>query len=443
MKSARFTPGKIFSPFSLLGRLVRVFTVLSFILLCSFLAQWFFTTVFSPPQPAPQQTDLQVILNFLLYFLSASLIFFNAFYAAVRYVDDIYEINDFRNSLYYFQWVVFGFKLPKAKVSGGKRNPSDRFDLLERIGGPGVLKIERDNVVVIETLSAYKDVLMAGEHNLTRFDSIKDILSTEEQYEKLEDIKALTADGIQVAVKEVQIRFRIEGFFPPNAKGLPTVAYLPSRQAVRELAYQRTVPADRKLALWTEAIKGKVSGIVRQRINNAYLGDLISPREAGEHPLEKLRKELESKETKEQFKKMGVCFNWCYIGEVYVPEVDVDRQHLQIWFAKKSGAINIVRAQSESESFASQERGRAEGQNMLLQTIVRTLQEIGGDGKDPAVVRKNLRNILLTRTAQILESRTSIYRTNHNHNGNHNGNQNDNDNHKDNHKENGEHDVKG
>jgi hypothetical protein len=217
------------------------------------------------------------------------------------------------------------------------------------------------------------------------------------------------------------------------------VAYLPSKRAVKELAYQRTVPADRKLALWTEAIKGKVSGIVRQRINNAYLGDLISPREAGEHPLEKLRKELESKETKEQFKKMGVCFNWCYIGEVYVPEVDVDRQHLQIWFAKKSGAINIVRAQSDSESFASQERGRAEGQNMLLQTIVRTLQEIGGNGKDPAAVRKNLRNILLTRTAQILESRTSIYRANHkdSHNDNHN------DNHKDNHKENGKHDIKG
>jgi hypothetical protein len=406
---------------------------------CSIFAQWFFTTVFPPPQPAPQQTDLQVILNFLLYFLSASLIFFNAFYAAVRYVDDIYEINDFRNSQGYFQRVVFGFNLPKAKVSGGKRNPLGGFDSLDRIGGPGVLKIERDNVVVIETLSAYKDVLMAGEHNLTRFDSIKDILSTEEQYEKLEDIKALTADGIQVAVKEVQIRFRIEGFFPPNANGLPTVAYLPSKRAVKELAYQRTVPADRKLALWTEAIKGKVSGIVRQRINNAYLGDLISPREAGEHPLEKLRKELESKETKEQFKKMGVCFNWCYIGEVYVPEVDVDRQHLQIWFAKKSGAINIVRAQSDSESFASQERGRAEGQNMLLQTIVRTLQEIGGNGKDPAAVRKNLRNILLTRTAQILESRTSIYRANHkdSHNDNHN------DNHKDNHKENGKHDIKG
>jgi len=121
MKSARFTAGKFFSPFSLLGRMFRAFVVLSFILLCSFLARWFFTTVFPPPQPVLQQTDLQVLLNFLLYFLSASLIFFNAFYAAVRYVDDIYEINDFRNSLDYFQRVVFGFKLLKAKVSGGKK----------------------------------------------------------------------------------------------------------------------------------------------------------------------------------------------------------------------------------------------------------------------------------------------------------------------------------
>jgi len=327
--------------------------------------------------------------------------------------------------------VVFGFELPEAKVSGGKKFFSGRFDSLEHIGGPGVLKIERDNVVVIETLRAYKDVLLAGAHNLTRFDFIKGILSTEEQYEKIKDIKALTADGIQVAVKEVQIRFRVDGFFPPNTKGLPTVAYLPSKRAVKDLAYQGTVPAEGKLAPWTEAVKGVVSRIVRQHINNAYLGDLISPHEAGEHPLEKLRKELESEETKEDFKKMGVYFNWCYIGEVYVPEVDVDKEHLQIWFAKKSGAINVIRAQSESESFASQERGRAEGQNMLLQAIVRALQEIGVDSKDPAAVRKNLRSILLTRTAQILESRTSIYKTNHK------------ENHNDKHKENGEHDVKG
>jgi hypothetical protein len=424
--------GGLFSPFRLSGRLLRVLAVFFFLVSSSLLARWFFLWLFPSLRPASQQIDRQVILNFLLYFSIVVLVFVNAFYAAARYIDDIYEINDIGSALGYLQIVFFGFKLPSSKVSGGKRSlPTGKFDSMEQIGGPGILKIERDNVVVTETLRTYKDVLVAGAHNLTRLDSIKEILSTEEQYEKIENIEALTADGIRVIIKEVQIRFRIDGFFPTNMKGQPTVAYLPSKRAVKDLAYQRNVPATQKMSSWTEAVKGKVSTIVREHINNAYLGDLISPRETGAHPLDKLREKLESGDTKETFKKMGVCFNWCYIGEVHAPEVDVDKEHLQIWFAKKSGAINVIRAQSESESFASQERGRAEGQNMLLQAIVRALQEIGVNGKDPAIVRKNLRSILLTRTAQILESRTSIYKTNHK------------DNRNDKLKENGEHDSKG
>jgi hypothetical protein len=412
MRIARYKLGNLFNSFRLLGRLVRVFMVFLFLLFSSLFARWFFLWLFPSLRPASQQIDRQVILNFLLYFSIVVLVFLNAFYAAARYIDDIYEINDLGSALGYLQMVVFGFNLPNIKVSGGKRSPSaEEFNSLERIGGPGVLKIERDNVVVIETLRTYKDVLVAGVHNLTRFDFIQDILSTEEQYEKIENIEVLTADGIRIVVKEVQIRFRIDGFFPPNIKGQPTVAYLPSKRAVKDLVYQRAVPADGKLPMWTNTIKGAVTGIVREHINNAYLGDLVSPHEVKGHSLDKLRQKLNSESTKERFKKMGIRFNFCNVGEIYIPDLDVDKEHLRMWFVRQSGAINILRAQSVSESFANQERGRAEGQAMLLRGISHALQEIGVDGKDPIVVRKNLRNILLTRTAQILEARSASHKT--------------------------------
>ena len=147
---------------------------------------------------------------------------------------------------------------------------------------------------------------------------------------------------------------------------------------------------------------------------------MISPREADGHPLDKLRNNFESGHEKDRFKKMGVSFNSCNIGEIIVPAVDVDKEHLKMWFVRQSGIMSVIRAQSDSESFASQERGRAEGQAMLLRGISSALQEVGMGGKDPAAIRKNLRNILLTRTAQILESRTSIYKNkNHKENGKH------------------------
>ncbi len=354
------------------------------------------------------------------YALAVALIFVNAFYAGARYIQDIYEIDGFNNAFNYLWVLFFGYHFPKVKISGGKKNFLGEFNWFEHIGGPGICQIERDNVVVVETLRDYKDVLMAGERNLTRYDYIKDVLSTEEQYEKITGIDALTADGIRVEVKEVQIRFRMDGFFLPNGKGRQTVAYLPSKNAVKDLAYQRNVPANGELSIWTTSVKGVVSSIIREHINNSYLVDLISPREADGHPLDKLRNNFESGHEKDRFKKMGVSFNSCNIGEIIVPAVDVDKEHLKMWFVRQSGIMSVIRAQSDSESFASQERGRAEGQAMLLRGISSALQEVGMGGKDPAAIRKNLRNILLTRTAQILESRTSIYKNkNHKENGKH------------------------
>ena len=96
MKSYKFTLRYLFSPFQLLGRTLRVFAALSFILLSSLFARWFFTSMFPPPQPVPQQTPQQILLDIFIVLSSCYFdIWQNTFYAAVRYVDDIYETNHF------------------------------------------------------------------------------------------------------------------------------------------------------------------------------------------------------------------------------------------------------------------------------------------------------------------------------------------------------------
>jgi hypothetical protein len=109
---------------------------------------------------------------------------------------------------------------------------------------------------------------------------------------------------------------------------------------------------------------------------------------------------------------MGRKFMACNIGEISMntKDVDIDKERLKAWFVKQSGVLKVIRAQGKAESFVSHERGRTEGQAMLLNSIANALQDIGIKGGDAASVRKNLRNILLTRTAQILEARTSVYR---------------------------------
>lgn len=339
------------------------------------------------------------------------LITIQIFYVGAKYLQDIYEVSSVRYTLRYLFVVIFGWYIPKLKIVGGRKDNKSEFNSIEYIGGPGILQIGRDNVVALETLQTQGNVLMAGEHFISRFDFVREIFSTEEQYGVIDKIDTLTADGIQVAVKNVQFRFRIDGHFSSSKNDFQAKDYLPSKKAVTFLTYQRPVDDKGNLPMWTGAVSGTVTGIIKEHINNTYLDDLIAPSHLQGHPLEKLRDKFVSSQIHERFKGMGIKFIACNIGEISMNSegIDIDGERLKAWLVKQSGVLNVIRAQGKAESFVSHERGRTEGQAMLLKSIANALQDIGIKGDDAVSVRKNLRNILLTRTAQILEARTAVY----------------------------------
>jgi hypothetical protein len=339
------------------------------------------------------------------------LITIQAFYIGAKYLQDIYEAPSVLHTLKYLLAVTFGWNLPKLKIIGGQREFEGDFNTIERIGGPGILQIGRDNVVALETLQTQGNVLVAGERSISRFDFVKDVFSTEEQYGIIDKINTLTADGIQVSIQNVQFRFRIEGYFKPAKNDFQAKDYIPSKKAVTYLTYQRPVDAEGNLPYWTGAVSGAVTGIIKDHVNDTCLDDLIAPSHIQGHPLDKLRNKFVSPQIHERFKDMGIKFIACNIGEISMntKDIDIDKERLKAWFVKQSGVLKVIRAQGKAESFVSHERGRTEGQAMLLKSIANALQDIGIKGGDAVSIRKNLRNILLTRTAQILEARTSVY----------------------------------
>lgn len=405
------TTGKLFSKIDLwssdANRWIRVLAALVLISICiTLVCVWLLSMFGFIANPLPQNIIVLSQCVALIFLISIE-----TFYISVKYLQDIYEIPSARNTAKYLWSAVFGVCLPKLKISGGKKDAIEGFNSIGLIGGPGILQIERDNVVALETLQTQKNVLVAGERRITRFDFIKDIFSTEEQYGEIKEIKALTADGIRVSIHDVQFRFRIDGSFKQPENNVQTRDYIPSKKAVTHLAYHRPVSADGVSPLWTDAISGIVVSIIRKHVNNAYLDDLVAPQNTEGHSLDALRNKFSSSQARDQFKNAGAKLDSCNIGEISVDSIDIDTERLKAWFAKQSGVIKVIRAQGDAESFASHERGRTEGQAMLLKSISNALQDIGIDGSDAASVKKNLRNILLTRTAQILESRTSVYHT--------------------------------
>ncbi len=387
-------------------RQARSFVVVSLFLLWLMLAfVWLLSKMGYVP---PLSSDS---INLLEYGMLILIVVIEAFYIGAKYLQDIYEVPSTRYALQYLFAVIFGWKLPKMKIARGQRGFEGDYSTIENIGGPGVLQIGRDNVVVLETLQTQGNVLLAGERAITRFDFVRSVFSTEEQFGIIDEIDTLTADGIQVVVKNVQFRFRIDGHFSLSGNDFQAKDYIPSKKAVTYLTYERPVDAKGALSLWTGAVSGVVTGIIKEHVNNTYLDDLIAPSHIQGHPLDKLRNKFVSSEIHNRFSGMGIKFIACNIGEISMNSegIDIDKERLKAWYVKQSGVLKVIRAQGEAESFVSHERGRTEGQAMLLNSIANALQDIGIKSDDAASVRKNLRNILLTRTAQILEARTSVY----------------------------------
>ena len=187
----------------------------------------------------------------------------------VFYLQDIYEIQSFSNVLNYLLGAIFGFPQTSLKIANGKKVIKDgEVNTLDHIGGPGMLKVEPGNVVVLETLLAPSRIIGAGEHPVGRGEIIKDIIVLEEYSGKIGEIIVSTRDGIDVKVVDVEYRFCINQINHDESLRTFQNPYPFSQRSVRNLAYGRNVSAEGKVGLWTDAVQGAIKGIISEHISN-------------------------------------------------------------------------------------------------------------------------------------------------------------------------------
>lgn len=334
---------------------------------------------------------------------------------AVLYLKDIYEIPELGRVLKYLLsaifpcWQILGWDpgwMASLKVSGGRREIADgEVNTLDRIGGPGWLIVEPGNVVILETLLAPARILGAGEHKIEKGEIVKDVIALEEYSGRIDKITASTQDGIDVKVTDVEFRFCVNPATQTPASRTRQNPYPFSKKSVYDLVYNRTVSADGKTGDWMGAVQGVIRGIIAEHISAHDLDTLLSPAVKDAHPMFELRRKFSEPQNQEKIKGVGAKLLWVNIGNFAAESDDIEKQRLQVWLARQSGVEKIMQAQGEAEKISSRERGRAEAQAILLRSIAQALQEVDTGGKlDKAKTAKNLWNIVMARTAQILES---------------------------------------
>ena len=326
-----------------------------------------------------------------------------------RYVQDIYELPTYIAGIQYMLAALFGFRYPVLKITNGHSIlEPDGFNLLDKIGGPGWLIVEPGNIVLLERLDSPSDVRGAGVHFVNRFHRIKNIISLKDQHAAPRDVTAITKDGIFVTVRDFQFGFRLEtghrNISDPTHRTLSN-PYPYSVKAAKNVTYNRSITKDGTPVPWDKAVQFSIDSAITDYINQHFLDQILFPLSTQEDPRYIMSRDITEKK-RAGLRMYGAELLWHDIGPFDVAPT-IQEQMIKAWSTKWIGNASVLRAEGDAVEVTSQERGRAEGEVDMLNSVMRALD----DDTIPEDLDENMWNIVLSYTAQIIEGITGIYDT--------------------------------
>jgi len=320
--------------------------------------------------------------------------------AGGRFVQDIYDLKKYEDGLKYLLSSLFGYEYPLLVISEGKKQVKEgESNLIDVIGGPGYVQVDPGTVVLLERLQGPSSVMSGGLHFMTRFENIKEIVSLEDQTGEFKEIKSVTRDGIEVAVREVRYRYRlITGRREGAVAGRPVDNPYPfSVGAVYNMAYNRSV-SSYGLTPWKKAVEMVIDAAIGDYIAVHTFDELTAPNYEEKDPRAEIKRNLFSRKARNDLKNVGVELIWIDIG--YFDNSQGEKQRLDALEEQWLGNSRVERATAEAGRLYYQEIGRAQAQADMLVNIIESLEDLDVSA-DSA---ENLRNIFLARTAQVLET---------------------------------------
>jgi hypothetical protein len=233
------------------------------------------------------------------------------------------------------------------------------------------------------------------------FETIGQIVSLDDQHGYKDKMEAITRDGIQVVLREVHFRFRI---LTEESQGRPVLRTLQnpypfSVEAMRSMAINLAVD-EKGNTDWASAVQRTVIGAIAGYIGSHSIDQITAPGKDGADPRREIRSEVFAGGVRGRLKEIGAELIWIDIGHFDIAEETVDKERLDLWATKWIGDANRARAFGEAKRLIYQELGRAEASAEMVMSIMDAVEGVDFS-QDPA---ENLRNLLLVRTSQILDS---------------------------------------
>ncbi len=147
-----------------------------------------------------------------------------------------------------------------------------------------------------------------------------------------------------------------------------------------------------------------VVGAITDYVAANTIDYLTAPCSNPANPRLELRNELLFRGIRRSLTENGAELLWIDTGHLHIVEDSVDSQRTDLWASEWVGDSIVTRAYADAKRQAYQELGRAEAQAEMVLSIMDTLNDVAISTASPVEVRK----LLLLRTAQLLDSMSSI-----------------------------------
>lgn len=290
----------------------------------------------------------------LLHLLPALFALWLGFRLAAHYLTDLFELEAPTIAANYLRSSVFGLGYDTLNVTQSDLKLLNRSSPLLRIGGPGFLRVHLGHAVVMETADGEPKVYGPERRRFIQgFERMRDVIDLRDQLRELEEVRAVTADGIEVRARDVQMMFRVYGGEQERSLQAP---YPYMEAALRRLVYGRPV-TEAGAASWTDELadlaKAEIRSFVGSLTLEAFLAlqpertrgeaDGSARRSGGEGtrpfhiPRRKLTERFHTEGARSRLRDRGLELDWVGVGtwEIGSPEegspISIGKSIISAW----------------------------------------------------------------------------------------------------------------
>lgn len=322
--------------------------------------------------------------------------------AAACFVQDTYGLKRFRDGLHYILSAIFFMLVPSLSIENGQKDlKRGETNLIDSIGGPGILSIQTGNVAVTAELLQPNRAVGQGNILLNPFETVVETATLEDHQDLIEELKTVTVDGIQVKVVNVVYRYRL---LPDNGERTTTGQTISNPfpftgNNLLRMAFNRHVQ-NGAVVTWPASVRTTVRSGITDFVNSRTIDFLTSPRTDAMDPRAELRNDLLLGDIRGRLRENGTELLWIDAGHIDIIDPSVDSNRLDLWSAGWIGDANQIKAIGDAKRLAYQELGRAEAQADYILAITSSLEKFEMSKKP----KEALRSLLLMRTSQLLDA---------------------------------------